>query len=321
LNVTTGQGREARETPAGLHRYIVFTTTCTFFLLIAGALVTSNDAGLSVPDWPFAPGTLLPRMVGGVLYEYSHRMIAGFVSALTIGLAVWAWKREPRRWVRLLAMTALLLVVAQAVLGGITVLFFLPAPISTAHAALAQFFFCTLVALSLFTGPWWQSDLPAIEERGRPTLRAVGVATVCVVFLQLILGAAFRHNAFGVLPHIFGAGVVTAMVVWTATIVFTRHGDIAPLRRSAKLLVGLLALQLCLGVAAYWAVLYQQQLPQPYPLPVALTVAHVVNGALTLAAAVWLTLAAFRVFGRLGEFAMAAPEPRPHGQTVSVRTS
>jgi heme a synthase len=322
LNVTTGQGREARETPAGLHRFIVFTTACTFFLLIAGALVTSNDAGLSVPDWPFAPGTLMPRLVGGVLYEYSHRMIAGFVGLLTICLAVWAWKREPRRWVRLLAMTALILVVAQAVLGGITVLFFLPAPISTAHAALAQFFFCTLVALVLFTGSWWQSDLPAVEERGRPTLRAVGIATVTIIFLQLILGAAFRHNAFGVLPHIFGAGVVTAMVVWTATIVFTRYGDIAPLRRAAKLLVGLLGLQLCLGVAAYWAVLYQQQLPQPYPLPVAITVAHVVNGALTLATAVWLTLAAFRVFGPLGEFAMAtAPEPGHHGQTVSVRTS
>ncbi|MDE3135658.1 MAG: COX15/CtaA family protein [Acidobacteriota bacterium] len=320
--MTTGQEREARETPVGLHRYIVFTTACTFLLLIAGALVTSNDAGLSVPDWPFAPGTLLPRMVGGVLYEYSHRMIAGFVGLLTIGLAAWAWKQEPRRWVRLLAMTALLLVVAQAVLGGITVLFFLPAPISTAHAALAQLFFCTLVSLALFTSGWWQSDLPVVEEQGRPTLRAVGIATVCVIFLQLILGAAFRHNALGVLPHIFGAGVVTAMVVWTATIVFTRYGEIAPLRRAAKLLVGLLGLQLCLGVAAYWAVLYQQRLPQPYPLPVVLTVAHVVNGALTLATAVWLTLAAFRAFGRLGEFAMAAaPQPRRHGQTVSVRTS
>ena len=320
--MTRGQAREARQTPPGLHRFIVFTTACTFFLLIAGALVTSNDAGLSVPDWPFAPGTLMPRMVGGVLFEYSHRMIAGFVGLLTIGLAVWAWKREPRRWVRMLAMTALLLVVAQAVLGGITVLFFLPAPISTAHAALAQFFFCTLVALVLFTGTWWQSDLTAVEERGRPTLRAVGTATVTVIFLQLVLGAAFRHNAFGVLPHIFGAGVVTAMVAWTATIVFTRYGDIAPLRRAAKLLVGLLGLQLCLGVAAYWAVLYQQRLPQPYPLPVAITVGHVVNGALPLATAVWLTLAAFRVFAPLGEFAMApAPKPRHHGQTVSMRTS
>ena len=114
-----------------------------------------------------------------------------------------------RRRARGVALIIALVVVAQAVLGGITVLFFLPAPISTAHAALAQFFFCTLVALALFTGPWWQSDFETIEERGRPTLRAVGIATVCVIFLQLILGAAFRHNAFGVLPHIFGAGVVT----------------------------------------------------------------------------------------------------------------
>ena len=298
-------------TPVSLHRFIAFTVACTFLLLIAGALVTSNDAGLSVPSWPFAPGTILPRMVGGVLYEYSHRMVAGFVSLLTLGLAVWAWLREPRRWVRWLAVTALILVVLQAALGAITVLFFLPPAVSTAHAALAQFFFCTLVALALFTGDWWQSDLPVERESARPTLCAVGIATVTVIFIQLILGAAFRHNAFGVLPHVFGAGVVTAMVAWTATIVFTRYADIAPLRRAAKLLVGLLALQIALGIAAYWAVLYQAQLPQPYPLPVAITVAHVVNGALTLATAVWLTLVAFRLFQPRPEFALV-PALRPH---------
>lgn len=320
--MTTGQASEARQTPAGLHRFIVFTTLCTFYLLIAGALVTSNDAGLSVPSWPFAPGTLLPRMAGGVFYEYSHRMVAGFVGLLTVAVAVWAWKREPRRWVRQLAVAALILVVIQAILGGITVLFFLPPAVSTAHAALAQIFFCTLVALVLFTGPWWQRDFPAVEERGRPTLRVVGCVTVGLIFVQLILGAAFRHNAFGVLPHIFGAGVVTAMVGWTVTIVFTRYGDQAMLRRTAKWLVGLLCLQLGLGIAAYWAVLYQQQLPQPYPLPVAITVAHVVNGALTLGAAVWLTLSAFRAFGPLGERARRpAVDVRPHGEPVSVRTS
>jgi len=322
LNRTTEPRSRASQTPPGLHRYIVFTAFCTFFLLIAGALVTSNDAGLSVPDWPFAPGTILPRMVGGVLYEYGHRMIAGLVGLLTIGLAAWAWKREPRRWVRWLAMTALFLVVAQALLGGVTVLFYLPAPVSTAHAALAQAFFSTLVALSLFTGRWWQSDLEPVDEPARPTLRAVGSLTVALIFLQLILGAAFRHKAFGVLPHVFGAGVVTAMITWTASIVFFRYRELAPLRRPAKLLVGLFLLQLALGVAAYWAVLYQQRLPQPYPLPVVLTVAHVVNGALTLATAVWLTLAAFRLFGPLGEWAVAAERgSRPQGQAVSVRSS
>jgi heme a synthase len=318
--VNAEQGREVARTPRALHRFIVFVAVCTFLLLIAGALVTSNDAGLSVPTWPFAPSGLLPRMVGGVRFEYSHRMIAGLVGLLTLVLAAWAWRREPRRWLRWLAMGALGLVVVQAVLGGITVLFDLPSAISTAHAAAAQLFFCTLVALALFTGDWWQNGLPALEEKARPTLRAVATVTVTVIFLQLILGAAFRHNAFGVLPHVFGAGIVTAMVAWTATIVFTRYSDVAPLRQTAKLLLVLLGVQLCLGVAAYWAVLYQNQLPQPYPLPVAITVAHVVNGALTLAAALWLSLVAFRLFGPLGEWEMAAA-PASHGRPASVRTS
>lgn len=72
-DLTARQGSETARTPVGLHRFVVFTTVCTFFLLIAGCLVTSNDAGLSVPSWPFAPGTLLPRMVG----------------ALTLASAVW----------------------------------------------------------------------------------------------------------------------------------------------------------------------------------------------------------------------------------------
>lgn len=315
------QGSQAARTPRSLHQFIVFTTACTFLLLIAGALVTSNDAGLSVPTWPFAPNGILPRMVGGVRFEYSHRMIAGLVALLSLVVAAWAWRREPRRSVRWLAMGAFLLVVIQAVLGGITVLFDLPAAISTAHAATAQLFFCTLVALVLFTGNWWQSDLPWLGEKARPTLRAVASVTVGVIFVQLILGAAFRHDAFGVLPHVFGAGVVTAMIAWTATIVFCRYEEVAPLRQAARLLVALLAIQLVLGVTAYWAVLYQNQLPQPALLPVVITVAHVVNGALTLAASVWLALVAFRLLGPLGGWELAPAAAHHQQHAASVRPS
>lgn len=296
------QPNAAAKTPVGLHRFIVFIGVCTFFLLVAGALVTSNDAGLAVPDWPLSYGSLLPPMTGGILYEHGHRLIAGFVSLLTLVLALWTWRREPRRWVRRLALGAFGLILVQALLGGITVLFYLPAPISTAHAAAAQLYFCTIVSLILVTGAWWQSDLPALADSAAPSLRSIAGLAALAIFLQLILGAAFRHNGFGILPHVFGAGVVTTMVAWTVTIVFCRYRHLAPLRRTAKLLAALLATQLALGIAAYWAVLYQSQLPQPYPLPVAITVAHVVTGALTLAAAVWLELVAFRVFGPPGQF-------------------
>ncbi|HLX73267.1 MAG TPA: COX15/CtaA family protein, partial [Terriglobales bacterium] len=129
----------------------------TFLLLIAGALVTSNDAGLSVPDWPTSFGSLykLPRMVGGVKFEHGHRMVAELIGLLTIILAVWTWRVDHRGWVRKLGIAALATVIAQGILGGITVLFYLPPAVSTAHATLAQTFFCIVVVLALVTGRGW----------------------------------------------------------------------------------------------------------------------------------------------------------------------
>src|SRR5712692_467431 len=139
-----------------LHRYAIFVAFATFMLIIAGALVTSNDAGLSVPDWPTSFGTFrMPRMVGGVKWEHGHRMMAGAVGLLTIILALWLWRCERRAWARKLGGIAVLAVLAQAVLGVITVLCFLPVAVSVGHATLAQLFFCITVSLALFTGPDW----------------------------------------------------------------------------------------------------------------------------------------------------------------------
>src|SRR5258708_17989509 len=137
----------------GLHRFAVFTACATLVLIVAGALVTSNDAGLSVPDWPTTFGSYykMPQMVGGVKYEHGHRMFAEFVGLLTIILAVWTWRVEKRRWLRLLGVAALATVITQGILCGLTVLFFLPAAVSSAHAAVAQTFFCIAVAIAAFT--------------------------------------------------------------------------------------------------------------------------------------------------------------------------
>jgi len=127
------------ETNRWLHRYATFLAFCTFLLIIAGALVTGNDAGLSVPDWPTSFGSFrMPLMVGGVKFEHGHRMIAGAVGILTILLVIGLWVKDSRRWVRWVGFAAVMAVVAQALLGGITVLFHLPVAISAAHATLAQ---------------------------------------------------------------------------------------------------------------------------------------------------------------------------------------
>src|ERR1700688_4484631 len=161
----------------GLHRFAIFTATATLFLIVAGALVTSNDAGLSVPDWPTTFGSFykMPHMVGGVKYEHGHRMVAEFVGLLTIVLAVWTWRVEKRRWLKWLGLAALGTVIAQGILGGITVLFYLPPVISSAHAALAQTFFCIAVAIAVATGRRWVEEVPEVElESRRATLITLG---------------------------------------------------------------------------------------------------------------------------------------------------
>jgi cytochrome c oxidase assembly protein subunit 15 len=296
-------------TPKGLHRFIVFTTACTVALLVAGALVTSNDAGASVPDWPLSYGSLVPPWIGGIRWEYGHRVVAGFVSLLTLVLALWTWRREPRRWVRRLALGALALIVLQALLGGLTVLFDLPPAVSAAHATLAQLFFCAVVSLALFTGSWWQGALPKLEETETPSVRTLGVATSGVILLQLILGAAFRHNGVGLLPHLVGAAAVTAMILWLTQAILRRHGAVPALRRGARSVQALLGIQLLLGVAADWVLWANRNAPQPEPLYVVVTVAHVVVGAFTLAAAVLLTLACYRLVVQV------RPVPLASGQT------
>lgn len=293
-----------------LHRFAVFTACCTFLLVIAGALVTSNQAGLSVPDWPLSYGTFFPPMVGGIFYEHGHRMIAGFVGILTVILAIWTQFRESRRWVRNLAWGALGLVVAQAILGGITVKFLLPPPVSSAHATLAELFFITIVSLAVFTGQWWQSSLPHLEDTGSPKLRSLTLWTSVLVLVQIVLGAAFRHNAFGIIPHIVGAIVVTAMVFWTVLALSRRFKSVRDLRQAARYLEIVLAVQLVLGGAAYWAVMAARDAVQPTSIYVALTVVHVAVGALTFAASVFLMLRCYRVLAPSSSHGLETPGER-----------
>ena len=138
-----------------LHRFSKFLVGCTVVLILAGSLVTSTGSGLSVPDWPTSYGwnmfTFPPSMwVANILYEHGHRLIASSVGFLTIILTIWLWMAEPRRWLRWLGVAALAAVIAQGVLGGLTVLFYLPPAVSTAHAGLAEIFFCMTVAIALF---------------------------------------------------------------------------------------------------------------------------------------------------------------------------
>jgi heme a synthase len=282
----------------GHHRLAVILACWTFFLIIAGALVTSNDAGLSVPDWPTSFGSWykIPKLVGGVKFEHTHRMIAQVAGLLTVILAVWTWRVEKRRWMQVLGFAALGTVIAQGILGGLTVLFFLPPPISSAHAALAQTFFCIAVAMALFTGRKWVEEQPRVEfDQRRPSLFTLTLLSIFVLYVQLILGAMFRHHGLSWWPHVVHAVVVSAVLAWTSVRALTVYPQIEAVRKPAILMLSLVITQLCLGFTAFLTrVSWGRDAVQPELPMVLATVAHVAVGALLLATTVILAIQVWR---------------------------
>lgn len=181
-----------------LHRFAQSLVVLTFCLITLGGLVTSHDAGLSVPDWPTTYGHNmftfpLSGMVGGIFYEHGHRLLASGVGFLTIILAVWLTISESRRWMKVLGWTALAAVIVQGILGGLTVLYFLPAPISVSHAGLALIFFCMTITIAFAASPRWAKRFPN-PGAGRDPLFRFAVVMTGILFIQILLGAGMRHT-------------------------------------------------------------------------------------------------------------------------------
>lgn len=296
---------------------MLFAACCTFLLLIAGALVTSNDAGLSVPDWPTSFGSLyrIPPLKGGVLFEHGHRMVAQFIGFLTIILAIFTQRVERRPWMKLLGWAALGTVIAQGILGGLTVYFQLPPAISTAHATLAQTFFCILVSMVLFTSRGWIEGSPStlIDDRSPRLATRAGIAVGCV-WLQLILGAAFRHSGLKLIPHLIGACVVVFVLFWVALPIIKRYPNTPELRKPAITVLSLLSLQVLLGVASYFTrVVWSEGAPEPQRALILATVSHVAVGALVLASTVILAIQSSRFLGARSDVTTPA-----HDQVVTA---
>ncbi len=296
----------------------------TFLLVIAGGLVTSTGSGLSVPDWPTTYGqnmfTFPPsKWVGGIRFEHSHRLVAATVGMLTVGFCLWSWAAGAPRAVRVLSTIAVAAVVVQGVLGGLTVKFLLPTPISVAHACLAQSFFSLTLVLAVVTSKGWRESARAVSFS--PASRAglaAGLLVFGAVFVQLVLGAWMRHSDAGLaipdFPTSFGrlvpdhwnakiavhfahrawAAVVAAAIFSSAFVVRRARRDAAPRRVSVALSL-LLPVQMFLGALSIWS-----------RKAVVFTVAHQTTGALILAGTVALAMALAR-----GEAAAAVPAARP----------
>jgi heme a synthase len=274
-----------------LHRYAILLAVCTLFLVVAGASVTSKEAGLSVPDWPLSYGQVMPQMTGGVFFEHGHRMVATAVGFMTIILSVWLTLVETRKWMKTLGIVALAAVIFQGLLGGLTVKLMLPPAVSISHACLAQLFFSTTVAIALFTSKSWQQGPEIVEDHGWPSLRSLAIVTPIMVLTQIALGAAFRHRAIGVLAHVLFSMVVTLAVLFVATFVMHQFPTHRALSTAAKALLGVTFVQVILGVAAYYTRLQAAQQPLAMVLT---TVAHVATGGLTMAASVILSIQILR---------------------------
>jgi cytochrome c oxidase assembly protein subunit 15 len=294
-----------------LHAFSVFVAASTLILILAGGFVTSTGSGLAVPDWPNTYGWFMfafpvDKMVGGIFWEHGHRLIASTVGFLILVLAVWLWRGEPRRWVQRIGFIALAAVIVQGILGGITVLWFLPKPVSIAHASLAQIVFCLTVSIALFTSAGWRRGYAATMRENR-ALQRLAIATTVLVYLQILIGATMRHTgaglaipdfplAFGALvppqwdtkiathfAHRMGAALVTVMVAATTIHVLRREPTRGELVRPVMLLLALLTVQITLGALVVWSGKH-----------FVVNSVHVATGAAILGTSVVLTLRAHR---------------------------
>jgi cytochrome c oxidase assembly protein subunit 15 len=190
-----------------LYWFAVLTALATLALIGIGGLVTSHEAGMSVPDWPTTYGYnmfLFPisKWLGGIFYEHSHRLLASGVGLMTTVLAVWLWLKDSRSWMHWLGVTAFLLVVAQGVLGGLRVTLHMDS-LGIYHATIAQLFFVLTCALALFTSRWWIVQASRLPDRtnaqnaGTAALRWLVLAATLLILVQLIIAAAMRHQHAG----------------------------------------------------------------------------------------------------------------------------
>lgn len=314
---------------------VVASTLCLIFI---GGLVTTKDAGMSVPDWPttfhysmfavpFAKWLGPEAMQSGVFYEHLHRLFASLVGCLTLALTVWLWKSESRRWLKWLGVAASLLVVAQGILGGLRVTHD-SLTLAMVHGCVAQFFLCVLVVVSAALSPAWARLGDSTFARKTSGISRTAWLLVVAVYLQLIIGSVMRHLKAGlaipVFPHSglkgewvpsywnegialnfshrIGALAITVIVATLVARIFWSAAGQRFLTKPAQWLVALVAVQIYLGSTIILKL-----------RPPTITTLHVVTGASILATSLLLALRASRLAS------VAAEKSTAHGMQGNMR--
>ena len=286
-----------------LHRYAVFVFLWTILLFVFGALVTSNGAALSVPDWPKSFGTWFPTLKQliqnpGSFFEHTHRVIAAVLGILLLGEAILIWMMESRRWLRWFAVIAVGGVVVQAILGGEVVRKLLQYWLPELHACFAQIMFAAILGMAVFTSKWWVSERPMLEDGGPPSVQTIAVINAVVTFIQVFLGAGFRHQGMPIWPHMAGSLAVLGTTIWLAAVLRRRFDESSELTLGRVLLHSVIGMQILLGGAAYWSRISTADAPTPQPVMIWLTVIHTVFGAITFGVSVFVALLCYRAVSR-----------------------
>lgn len=301
------------------------TAAATLVLLSVGGTVTGYEAGLAVPDWPNSYGYnmfLFPlaRMTGGIYYEHAHRLFGSLVGLCTLTLALYVGFVERRNAVRALAGAALVMVIVQGVLGGLRVtgkLTLAQSPevlspstaLAVVHGVFGQCFFATLVCLAATLSRTWRSEQTRVVPAPAGIDLELGVASILALMLQLALGALLRHTNWGMLVHVTFAIAVIVLVSVFAVRAWAQPEERPVLPKLGGLVLGVLMLQLMLGLFSMVLVLVEREV-QPSAFQVLVTTAHQTTGALLLASTASLALWRLRVFSYLSSAdAAAAGEP------------
>ena len=287
------------------HVFTLVTIGFTVVLLGWGAVVTSIEAGLAVPDWPTTFDSIDPinptpdwYKIPPVLAEHGHRLMGMIVGALTLLLAFWTFFADPRPWMKRVGLFALALVILQGVLGGLRVVW-ISLDLAVVHACTAQLFFATLVSMALFTSRTWvRADDVLAPGDATARFRRISMLTAGLLYGQIILGALLRHRGDGADPmlagiHMLGAGVVFAMVFMTIKAARRADPEKTLVSKFSHGLAGILTLQIILGFAAYFVILKDLDSLRS-TLQVVLNTSHMVVGALFFAAAIGLVLTGAR---------------------------
>lgn len=299
--------------PRWRYHYAAGGLLLCLLLVSWGGVVTSIEAGLAVPDWPSSFGSYDPIATGysdpenpdarwwqegPVLAEHGHRLLGALVGLWIMGLALWTWLADSRRWVRILAVSATGLVILQGVLGGLRVIW-TSVDLAVVHAMGAQLFFCAAVILAVSCSRTWLTRNMESSPEMRQ-LRILAGSTAVVVYVQILLGALLRHPGAGVdltfiIVHAAGSVLVLSLIIVTCGRIRERFSDQPLLNRGAWVMLTCLFLQLILGMIALITLLYDAGQGQRSLAQVVFSSSHLVVGTILMGSCACVLLGTLRL--------------------------